>query len=255
MSNIKKLIILALVLFPGAVLADSDSSAKPNPTEIVLTVKPIPDQIEKLDLASLLSLSFIEPKKKEPTKATIPKPPEPVMYEVKEGDTLYTIAEPYKIAWTRVYDANTQVESPELIHPGDKLRIPDETQKLEARELPVMPNPVHSNTLATTTSQNAPTQAYSGATSQDGLVGSYGYALSGGNCVNMANRYGKNQPGNPISWIPTTQTPFIGAAVLFYFNHVAIVTGIHYDGSVEVAHENCPNCPTRYPVNTFRGFF
>lgn len=88
-----------------------------------------------------------------------------------------------------------------------------------------------------------------------GLIGSYGYARAGGNCVNTARAWGKSQPGNPISWTPTTQTPFIGAAALFHFNHVGVVQGLHEDGSLEIVHENCGGCPSRYPRFMFRGFF
>lgn len=85
------------------------------------------------------------------------------------------------------------------------------------------------------------------------LVGSFGYALAGGNCVNEP---GVNNPGwgNPIEWPVTSQTPWIGASVLFYFNHVAVVTGVWSNGDVEIRHQNCPNCPTRYPRSMIRGF-
>lgn len=250
MSNIKKLVILAFVLFPGAVLADSGPSTKPVKTDTVFAVEAASQQLEKLDLESMLTLAFAEPVKKEKPVAPAPSA-EPVVYEVKEGDTLYTIAENYKVAWTRVYDANTQIENPELIQPGDKLKIPKPDESIEPRALPVAPAPVEQPT----SQPSAPVPTQSAPVVAGLLAGSYGYSLAGGNCVDMAKRYGKNQPGNPVSWVPTTRTPFIGAAALFYYNHVAIVSGIHYDGSIEVIHENCPNCPTRYPASTFRGFF
>lgn len=82
-----------------------------------------------------------------------------------------------------------------------------------------------------------------------------GYISGGGNCVEFARQFGKNQPGNPISWAVSTRTPFVGAAVLFPYNHVGIVTGIHSDGSIEVAHANCPGCSTHYSMSQVRGFF
>jgi len=87
------------------------------------------------------------------------------------------------------------------------------------------------------------------------IAGTMGYSLPWGNCVNVAKAFGKNQPGNPISWRPTTHQPFIGAAALFYFNHVAVVTGILSDGSVEVAQQNSPGAPHRYSQNQIRGYF
>lgn len=88
-----------------------------------------------------------------------------------------------------------------------------------------------------------------------GLTGEVGYSAAGGNCVWTAMAYGKWQPGNPISWYPTTHTPFIGAAVLFPFNHVAILVGIYGNGDVEVIQQNSPNAPHRYSMSAIRGFF
>ncbi len=87
------------------------------------------------------------------------------------------------------------------------------------------------------------------------IAGTMGYSLSSGNCVNEVRAYGKNQPGNPISWQPTTRQPFVGAAVLFYFNHTARVTGILSDGSIEVAQQNSPGAPHRYSQSQIRGYF
>lgn len=86
------------------------------------------------------------------------------------------------------------------------------------------------------------------------IAGTLGYISPITNCVTFVNQFGKNQPGNPITWIPTTNTPFIGAAVLFYTNHVAILTG-YGNGFVEVAHGGCATCSTRYPMSAIRGYF
>jgi hypothetical protein len=85
------------------------------------------------------------------------------------------------------------------------------------------------------------------------LSGSYGYALAGGNCVVEP---GVNNPGwgNPIDWPITNTEPWIGASALFWYNHVAVVTGLWGNGDIEVRHQNCPGCPTRYSRASFRGF-
>lgn len=104
--------------------------------------------------------------------------------------------------------------------------------------------------------QNTPKVYYPGTSAGSPLIaGSMGYISGMGNCVDFARQFGKNQPGNPISWRVSTMTPFVGAAVLFPFNHVGIVTGIHSDGSIEVAHANCPGCSTHYSMSQVRGFF
>lgn len=100
---------------------------------------------------------------------------------------------------------------------------------------------------APTASQSAPTPK----SSAGGLTGSIGFALSGGNCVNQA----KNPaPGNPISWPVLFSEPKIGATVLFVWNHTGHVTGIWSNGDIEVGHENCPGCPTRYGPGLIRGY-
>jgi uncharacterized protein YidB (DUF937 family) len=61
-----------------------------------------------------------------------PAPPEQ-SYTVVAGDSLSKIAKRYygdAQQWRRIYDANREeVKDPDLIHPGQKLRIPDVSQK------------------------------------------------------------------------------------------------------------------------------
>ena len=88
-----------------------------------------------------------------------------------------------------------------------------------------------------------------------GLTGSKGWAKPYGNCVNTARAFGKVQPGNPIAWRVSTRTPFIGAAALFKYNHVAIVAGIYDNGDIEVYHENFRGGRTRFKASEIRGYF
>lgn len=61
--------------------------------------------------------------------------------EVKAGDTLDGIATANGTTFHRLYDANVSVEDPNLIFPGEKLRIPSKDEQLASRSLPV-PAPV-----------------------------------------------------------------------------------------------------------------
>ncbi|MEA3407598.1 MAG: LysM peptidoglycan-binding domain-containing protein [Chloroflexota bacterium] len=46
-------------------------------------------------------------------------------YTVQQGDTLYSIARQFGVSWKAVWEANRdRLQSPEEIHPGQKLRIP-----------------------------------------------------------------------------------------------------------------------------------
>lgn len=86
------------------------------------------------------------------------------------------------------------------------------------------------------------------------LTGSAGYALPWGNCVNQIP-YGLRGFGNPSSWLATTQTPYIGGAALWYFNHTGRIVGIWSNGDLEIAHENAGGWgQTRFPRSAFRGF-
>jgi nucleoid-associated protein YgaU len=48
------------------------------------------------------------------------------IYTVKAGDSLSKIATQYKgVTWQKIFEANKdQIKNPNLIHPGQKLRIP-----------------------------------------------------------------------------------------------------------------------------------
>lgn len=86
-----------------------------------------------------------------------------------------------------------------------------------------------------------------------GLVGSIGYALSWGNCVNEP---GVNNPGygNPIGWPVLSSEPTVGATALFTWNHTGVVTGLWSNGDVEVRHQNYWGGQHRFPRSMFRGF-
>ncbi|HEY3028373.1 MAG TPA: LysM peptidoglycan-binding domain-containing protein [Pyrinomonadaceae bacterium] len=49
-----------------------------------------------------------------------------VFYTVQSGDSLSKIATKYKgVTWQKIFEANRdQINNPDLIHPGQKLRIP-----------------------------------------------------------------------------------------------------------------------------------
>jgi len=59
------------------------------------------------------------------------------MVTVEPGDTLTAIATNNSTTYMRIYDANTAITDPDLIHPGDSLRIPRADETLASREIPV----------------------------------------------------------------------------------------------------------------------
>lgn len=66
-------------------------------------------------------------------------------YEVVSGDTLSAIAEEHgldaTVGWRLLFDANPDVADPDVILPGQQLRIPAPDEVLERRALPAAPAP------------------------------------------------------------------------------------------------------------------
>lgn len=55
---------------------------------------------------------------------------------VNKGDTLSAIAKSHTTTYQRLYDANTEINDPDMIFPGQKLRIPDPSEQLAHRDIP-----------------------------------------------------------------------------------------------------------------------
>lgn len=66
------------------------------------------------------------------------------MVTIKAGDNLSLIAKANDSSAQRLFDANTSIENPDLIYPGDQIRIPSKDEKLATRPMPtyVAPEPV-----------------------------------------------------------------------------------------------------------------
>jgi LysM repeat protein len=92
-----------------------------------------------------------------PTAA--PTPP-PNIVQVVPGDSLAKIAEAKGTTYIRLFDANPQIASPDIIHPGDTVRIPAPDEQLPDRlatapapdpaPAPVQPAPVQTAEATTT---------------------------------------------------------------------------------------------------------
>ena len=60
----------------------------------------------------------------------------PKMVEIQKGDYLAKIAKAHDTTYHRLFDANEYIKNPDMIYPGDKVRIPSPDEKLEKRALP-----------------------------------------------------------------------------------------------------------------------
>lgn len=67
---------------------------------------------------------------------TEPAKPAPVMVTVEGGDTLSSIAEAHDTTYVRIYNANEVIMHPDVINPGQELRIPTADETLPDRGLP-----------------------------------------------------------------------------------------------------------------------
>ena len=121
--------------------------------------------------------------------------PAPVMVTVNPGDNLTSISEAHSSTVERVYSANTGIENPDLIHPGDSLRIPTADEALTIRPLPapVSAAPISVPVPAPVT-QAAPRRTSSPASAAPVASGSVWDQLaiceSGGNwSINTGNGY------------------------------------------------------------------
>lgn len=67
---------------------------------------------------------------------TAPVTPALVMVSVQPSDYLEKIANEHNTSYLRLFYANADIQNPDLIFPGQALRIPAETEQLAARSLP-----------------------------------------------------------------------------------------------------------------------
>lgn len=89
--------------------------------------------------AAVLATSTDEPS--EPAVEVTPTEPQPVIVVVEPGDTLGGIAQAHETSWKRLFDANTSIADPNIINPGDQIRIPEPDEVIAERPLPAAPAP------------------------------------------------------------------------------------------------------------------
>ncbi len=63
---------------------------------------------------------------------------QPKIVEVQPGDYLSKIAQENETTYVRIYNANEEIKNPDIIYPGQKLRIPKADEQLTDRALPVV---------------------------------------------------------------------------------------------------------------------
>lgn len=129
--------------------------------------------------------------------------PTPVYVTVADGDSLSSIAETHSTTWVRLYYANDTITDPNIINPGQQLRIPAADEQLPERPLPQSPAPAlvrqsYSYTYSAPAAQPAPAASY---TAPAGDAKAYIYSRESGNnptATNPAGCYGLGQDCNGV---------------------------------------------------------
>jgi surface antigen len=164
--------------------------------------------------------------------------------EIKQGDTLEKIATDHKTTYVRIFNANEQLTSPDLINAGDKVRIPSDDEQLPDRYAQVAAaqataaasTPVIAQTATTYTTRN-----YSSAP-----VNSNSYYVGNGMwCTDWVHSKRADVPiyGNAgYNWVSAAQaqgkatgTTAQAGAVAVTNGHVAYVESVNSDGSYVVS--------------------
>jgi LysM repeat protein len=139
--------------------------------------------------------------KKATTVATVKaeKKAAPVIVTVAEGDTLSSIAEAHETTWVRIYNANEQIANPDIINPGDQLRIPTADETLTDRTLPAAPVKTAASTNSTQRTKTTVSAASYPVDANSAKA--YIYARESGNNPNATNPngcYGLGQDCNGV---------------------------------------------------------
>lgn len=172
----------------------------------------------------------------EPKKEEKPEPPKPVVYLVKAGDNLTKIGSEYNVEWQRLWAKNKKLTHPDLIHVGDKITIPEPSERLK-RAIPA------AVTLpAVTPGVVAAKPVYDGSNTYD-----YGYCT-----WYVKNRRGASIPnglGNANTWYSraagmgmavgsTPKAGAVGTTTRGSLGHVVYVESVNKDGSVNISEMN-----------------
>jgi LysM repeat protein len=178
---------------------------------------------------------------------TSAQPAQEVRVTIQPGDTLSKIADAKSTTYIRIFNANEEIQDPNVIYPGKSVRIPSAEEQLPDRPLPqaqpavvyTPPAPVSQESYvapaAPRVSQPAATNYVSGNTSWDHIAA----CESGGNwAINTGNGY--------YGGLQFTQATWAGAGGLQYAPRADLATR---DQQIAVASKlalsNWPVCGSR----------
>lgn len=164
-----------------------------------------------------------------------PKKQKPKVYKVVAGDNLTKIGTKYNVEWQRLWAKNKQLKHPDVIHIGDKITIPEPSERLK-RALPAVVS------LPKETPNVQPLRSYDAGNTYD-----YGYCT-----WYVKNRRGASLPnglGNANTWyaraaaagmaVGSTPKPgAVGTTTRGELGHVVYVESVNSDGTITISEMN-----------------
>lgn len=112
------------------------------------------------------------------------------MVAVQPGDSLTKIAKANNTTYIRLYDANAQIADPDVIHPGDNLRVPAADEVLASRPMPQEAAPASQSAVTKAKSPARQPAAAPAASTGGGVWDRLAACESGGNwSINSGNGY------------------------------------------------------------------
>ncbi len=179
--------------------------AMPHASAQTLGTQQKEDFVQKVLLASAETEKSNDVKSPEEKSANEVKPvepatPAPVLVTVQPGDSLSKIAEAHSTTWVRLFNANEAIANPNIINPGDQVRVPTPEEQLPERPLPqpvVVAAPTQSY-RASTYRSSAPATSYPVSSNE---AKAYIYSRESGNNPNATNPigcYGLGQDCNGV---------------------------------------------------------
>jgi LysM repeat protein len=138
----------------------------------------------------------------------------PKVHVVERGESLSSIAKTAGVSsWKRLYDANKSIAHPDIIHPGQKLVIPDAKAKLKSRPLPSTVQPARGSgqavawsapagrKLTASASRTTRTRRSGSSAAGGGVWDKLARCESGGNWgINTGNGYSGGLQFSPGTW-------------------------------------------------------
>lgn len=166
----------------------------------------------------------------------------PVTVVVQPGDSLTSIAEANHTTYVRIFNANESVTNPDLINPGDQLRIPKDDEQLPDRFAGIQTAAPANEVVAGQHYSHVPQKGY--------YVDSAGNTYYNGYCTWYAKNRRPDLPnrlGNGGQWVAnatargyaTGSTPRAGA-IAEMPGHVAYVESVNADGTMVISEMNGP---------------